>query len=67
MSEKIKFVGMRRIRNERKMSAEKLAELVGCSAQMIYLMERGEVNPSMELTNKIATDLGVKIDDLINY
>lgn len=57
--------GMREKRQKRKWNAEDLAKKVGCSAQMIYLIERGEANPSLELLKKIAEVLECKIDDLL--
>jgi transcriptional regulator with XRE-family HTH domain len=57
--------GLRIKRKEKKWNAEELAAKVGCSAQMIYLIERGEANPSLELLKKIAEVLECKIDDLL--
>lgn len=56
---------IKRIRESRQMSAEKLAELSGVSRQTIYSIEYGKV-PEVAYFHllKIATALGVKFEEL---
>ena len=46
-------------RNERKVSQEELAKILGVHAPIIGRYERGEVKPSIELATKIADALGL--------
>lgn len=60
---------MNRLRAYRKrsgMNAEKLAELVGTGAQVIYAWERGNHTPRKETQDKLAALLGVKREDIFD-
>lgn len=49
---------MKRLRNEKKMSQHDLALKVGCTANHIRFLERGLVDPSVQLANRICVELG---------
>jgi len=53
-------------RKQKKWSQDELAKKVGTSAPIIGRYERDEVNPSIEVASKIADELDVTIDYLIN-
>lgn len=58
---------IRRIRKEKKLSQEKLAEKSGFDVNYIGALERGErKNPSLDALDKIAGALGVMVVDLLN-
>lgn len=50
-----------------KISQEKLAELVHISRNHVGRIERGEVNVSLHLAQKIAKALKVKSSDLMSF
>ena len=54
-----------RIRKERKLTQEKLAELSGLSQQYISGLERGRRNPTVVTIYELATALGVTHLDLL--
>ena len=66
MSDIARLVGkrIRVVRNERKLSQEKLAELAGCHPTYIGQIERGEKNPTIESIYKIASALGISLSEL---
>jgi transcriptional regulator with XRE-family HTH domain len=53
-------------RKQKKWSQDELAKKVGTSAPIIGRYERDEIKPSIEVASKIASELGVTIDYLIN-
>ena len=55
---------IRKLRKERQLSQEKLAELADLHRTYIGDIERGERNVSLENIEKIAKALKVKIEDL---
>lgn len=55
---------IRRLRFERSMTQEELALRVGVSRQTIMSIERGRTNPSILLALKIATALGVSVEEV---
>jgi transcriptional regulator with XRE-family HTH domain len=51
-----------RLRNERNISAPKLAELSGVSQPTIWRIEHMETTPDLETLEKILSVLGYKVD-----
>lgn len=56
---------LRRIRNTRNLSLDKLSEITGISKSMLGQIERGESNPTISTIWKITTGLRVSLTDLI--
>lgn len=59
-------INLKRIRDERKLSLDKVANLTGVSKSMLGQIERGESNPTISTVWKIANGLKVSFTDLIN-
>ena len=57
---------LKRIREERKLSLDKVANLTGVSKSMLGQIERGESNPTISIVWKIANGLKISFTDLIN-
>lgn len=60
----------KRIQKARKqigITQEKLAEKVGVSTTYIGFIEQGRYAPSIEVLNKIANVLGVKVKDIFPF
>ena len=57
---------VQRIRKERNISQEKLAELAGLHRTYIGMIERAEKNITLFNIEKIAKALGVKISELVD-
>jgi transcriptional regulator with XRE-family HTH domain len=55
---------LRRIRRDRDMTQEQLAERCGISADYVSNMERGNKNPSFEMIAKLAEVLEVEVSEL---
>lgn len=53
-------------RKQKKWSQDELAKKIGTSAPIIGRYERDEIKPSIEVAGKIAEELEVTIDYLIN-
>ncbi len=53
-------------RKQKKWSQDDLAKKIGTSAPIIGRYERDEIKPSIEVASKIAEELDVTIDYLIN-
>lgn len=58
---------LRKLRRDREMTQEALAERVSVSKQHINEIERGKVNPSLDLARKLAGVFDVTIDDAFSY
>jgi len=56
---------IRRLREEKNLTQEKLAEMVEVSGSYIGYLERGKQSPSLKLLGKIAEALGVQPDTLL--
>lgn len=56
---------LKEIRNSRGFTQKQLAERVGCTRNMITMIENGACNPSLGLLIKIAEALSCKLDDLV--
>ncbi len=57
---------LKRIREERKLSLDKVAELTGVSKSMLGQIERGESNPTITTFWKIANGLKISFTTLLN-
>lgn len=57
---------LKRIREERKLSLDKVAEITGVSKSMLGQIERGVSNPTVTTIKKISTGLRVSVTSLIN-
>lgn len=57
---------LKRIREERKLSLEKLAELTGVSKSMLGQIERGDSSPTIATVWKISNGLKVSFTTLLN-
>ena len=57
---------LRGIRDARKLSLDKVADLTGVSKSMLGQIERGESNPTISTVWKIAKGLKIPFTDLIN-
>jgi len=55
---------MRRLRVEKKLSQDKLAELAGVDRTYVSRLERTMENPSINILDKIVSVLGVSIAEL---
>jgi len=56
---------IRRLRTERGISQEGLAAISGVDRTFMGAIERGEVNPSFDVLQRIASGLAVQLSDLI--
>lgn len=57
---------LKEIRDEKKLSLDKVADLTGVSKSMLGQIERGESNPTISTVWKIANGLKISFTDLIN-
>lgn len=55
---------MKLLRNREDMTGTKLANKVGCTPSMIYMVENGQKNPSIHLAYRIAKALNASIEDV---
>lgn len=55
----------RRLRQERKLSQEQLAEAVGCAVTFVQRLERGRANTTVSLLVSLARALGVDVGTLL--
>lgn len=55
---------VKEIREAKKLSRRKLAEMIDMSPSYIQFIETGERNPTITTAHKLAKALGVSIDDL---
>lgn len=57
---------LRKLRTDRKISQQELAQKAGLSQTAIYYWEKGERKPKIEQLRRIAAVLGVYISDLVD-
>jgi XRE family transcriptional regulator, regulator of sulfur utilization len=57
---------LKRIRDEKKLSLDKLAELTGVSKSMLGQIERGDSNPTISVVWKIANGLKISFTSLLS-
>jgi putative transcriptional regulator len=55
---------VREVRNERDLTQEELARLVGVTRQTILAVEKGGYEPSVRLALVLASSLDVSVDEL---
>jgi len=55
---------VKKLREEKNLTQDDLANILGISRQMVSAIERG-ANPSVELLNKLADYFGVSTDSLL--
>ncbi len=55
---------IQKLRRNRKLTQASLAEKVGISTTYLGFIEQGRYAPSLEVVEKIARRLGVKVNDL---
>ena len=60
-------VQVRRLRQERGLSQEALADRAACHRTYIGMLERGQGNPSLAVVSAIAQALGVRRKDLLGH
>lgn len=58
---------LKQIREDRKLSLEKVADITGVSKSMLGQIERGESNPTINTIWRIATGLKVSFTSLISF
>ena len=56
---------LREIRKKKKISQKELADLSGVYQSCISMYENGQRSPRLEIATKIASALGVTVDELI--
>lgn len=68
MSDSLKRLGrrVRHIRTERGFSQEKVAEQSGISSKYMSDLERGQANVSIQILERVATNLGTTTIDLLD-
>ena len=64
----IKFAEkLKKLRKERGLSQEALALLCDIDRTYIVIIENKKINPSLEILNKIAKGLGIKLIELLDF
>ena len=58
---------LKKVRNDKNMSQEDLARLVGTSRQTIIAIEKRDYNPSVSLSMLISIALDSKVEDLFYF
>ena len=58
---------LRSIRQERPLTQEEFAELLGISVDLLSLIERGINAPSFEVLEQMAAGLGLPVRDLFDF
>ena len=68
MKEIVKIVGdnIKRLRKERSLSLDQLAEITGVSKSMLHQIERGDSNPTVVILWKIASSLNIPFGSLVD-
>lgn len=57
---------VKRLRKQKGLTQEQLADKVRVTSNYIYLIEQGQRNPSINTADKLARVLGVKLSDLFD-
>lgn len=60
-------MNLKRIREEKKLSLDKVAKMTGVSKSMLGQIERGESNPTITTVWKIANGLKISFTSLLNH
>lgn len=58
---------VRKLRKQRGLTQEKLAELTRIDYSYLNLIENGKRNPSLKVIAKLARVLDVRLDDLVRF
>lgn len=58
---------VRKVRKQRGLTQEKLAELAGIDYSYVNLIENGKRNPSLKVMAKLSRILGVRLEDLLRF
>jgi len=56
---------IRRLRMQRGLTIQKLAEMSGLSVATIWLIENGRISPTLRTLRKIAAALGVSVEAIV--
>ena len=59
------MTNLRKLKNEKNLTTQELAEMVGVTQQMINYMELGKRNGSIKTNLKLAKILNVTLEELI--
>jgi putative transcriptional regulator len=54
-------------RTQRRLTQERLAEMVGVRRETIIFLEQGKYNPSLKLAHNVAEALGASIEELFIF
>jgi putative transcriptional regulator len=54
-------------RTKRRLTQERLAEMVGVRRETIIFLEQGKYNPSLKLAHNVAEALGATIEELFDF
>lgn len=63
----MKYMNLKRLRNQHQYTQEMLAEELDVSRQVIAKWERGDSTPNLNLCVKLAKLYNVTLDNLVNY
>jgi transcriptional regulator with XRE-family HTH domain len=68
-SDLVKRIGerIRRLRKDKNLSQEQLAELSGLHTNYVGQVERGEKNVTLETLEKVVLGLGISLEELFRY
>ncbi len=58
---------IREYRTRRRLTQEKLADIVGVRRETIIYLEQGKYNPSLRLAHRVARALGATVDELFLF
>jgi putative transcriptional regulator len=58
---------MKELREQRHLTQEQLAQMVGVRRETILFLEKGKYNPSLQLAYNIAKVLGVTIEEVFIF
>jgi putative transcriptional regulator len=58
---------VREYRTRRRLTQERLAEMVGVRRETIIFLEQGKYNPSLKLAHNVARALGATIEELFDF
>lgn len=58
---------IREYRTRRRLTQEKLADIVGVRRETIIYLEQGKYNPSLRLAHRVARALGTAVDELFLF
>ena len=58
---------VRELRQKRKLTQEKLAELAGVDIGYLGSIERGQENPTLAVLDKIATAFGTTLNQILDF